>query len=164
MKCCAFRLFIKNIKWVISKTSFAILFSYLQNSPLRPSPPTHPSSQPSPHSQPPPPHSQIMPSQPFMGPRYPAGPRPVRLPQLGGDFNGVCMSSLRNIHLCKTAIYTTLNIWESFAINFRIFNRYLHKILGFYISQPCGFLNICQSFMINFWTLAVSFGIFFYDW
>lgn len=63
---------------------------YFQNSTLRPSPPTHPSSQPSPHSQPPPPHSQIMTSQPFMGPRYPAGPRPsVRMPQIGSDFNGV---------------------------------------------------------------------------
>lgn len=57
---------------------------------MRPSPPTHPSSQPSPHSQPPPPHSQMMSSQPFMGPRYPAGPRPgVRMPQIGSDFNGV---------------------------------------------------------------------------
>lgn len=28
--------------------------------------------------------------QPFMGPRYPAGPRPgVRMPQLGNEFNGV---------------------------------------------------------------------------
>ncbi|CAH1964419.1 unnamed protein product [Acanthoscelides obtectus] len=45
--------------------------------------------QPSPHSQPPPPHSQIMTQQPFMGPRYPAGPRPgVRMPQIGSDFNG----------------------------------------------------------------------------
>lgn len=26
----------------------------------------------------------------FMGPRYPAGPRPgVRMPQMGNDFNGV---------------------------------------------------------------------------
>lgn len=57
---------------------------------MRPSPPTHPSSQPSPHSQPPPPHSQMMSTQPFMGPRYPAGPRPgVRMPQIGSDFNGV---------------------------------------------------------------------------
>lgn len=55
---------------------------------MRPSPPTHPSSQPSPHSQPPP-HSQMMSTQPFMGPRYPAGPRPgVRMP-MGSDFNGV---------------------------------------------------------------------------
>lgn len=57
---------------------------------MRPSPPTHPSSQPSPHSQPPPPHTQMMSTQPFMGPRYPAGPRPgVRMPQIGSDFNGV---------------------------------------------------------------------------
>lgn len=58
---------------------------------MRPSPPTHPSNQPSPHSQPPPPHSQMMSSQPFLGPRYPAGPRPgVRMPpQIGNDFNGV---------------------------------------------------------------------------
>lgn len=64
-----------------------------QNSTMRPSPPTHPSSQPSPHSQPPPPHSQMMSTQPFMGPRYPAGPRPgVRMPQIGSDFNGVCNS------------------------------------------------------------------------
>lgn len=58
---------------------------------MRPSPPTHPSNQPSPHSQPPPPHSQMMSSQPFMGPRYPGGPRPgVRMPpQMGNDFNGV---------------------------------------------------------------------------
>lgn len=28
----------------------------------------------------------------FMGPRYPAGPRPgVRMPQMGNDFNGVCI-------------------------------------------------------------------------
>ena len=27
-----------------------------------------------------------------MGPRYPAGPRPgVRMPQMGNDFNGVCI-------------------------------------------------------------------------
>ncbi|XP_071571153.1 single-stranded DNA-binding protein 3 isoform X1 [Temnothorax nylanderi] len=60
------------------------------NSTMRPSPPTHPSSQPSPqHPQPPPPpHSQMMSTQ-FMGPRYPAGPRPgVRMPQMGNDFNG----------------------------------------------------------------------------
>ncbi|XP_063995412.1 single-stranded DNA-binding protein 3 isoform X6 [Diachasmimorpha longicaudata] len=60
------------------------------NSTMRPSPPTHPSSQPSPqHPQPPPPsHSQMMPAQ-FMGPRYPSGPRPtVRMPQMGNDFNG----------------------------------------------------------------------------
>ncbi|XP_034940192.1 single-stranded DNA-binding protein 3 isoform X1 [Chelonus insularis] len=59
------------------------------NSTMRPSPPTHPSSQPSPqHPQPPPPpHSQMMSTQ-FM-PRYPAGPRPgVRMPQMGNDFNG----------------------------------------------------------------------------
>ncbi|XP_060537443.1 single-stranded DNA-binding protein 3 isoform X4 [Cylas formicarius] len=62
---------------------------FFPNSTLRPSPPTHPSSQPSPHSQPPPPHSNIMTSQPFMNPRYPAGPRPgVRMPQIGSDFNG----------------------------------------------------------------------------
>ncbi|CAG9759263.1 unnamed protein product [Ceutorhynchus assimilis] len=62
---------------------------FFPNSTLRPSPPTHPSSQPSPHSQPPPPHSNIMTSQPFMNPRYPAGPRPgVRMPQMGSDFNG----------------------------------------------------------------------------
>lgn len=62
---------------------------------MRPSPPTHPSSQPSPHSQPPPPHTQMMSSQPFMGPRYPAGPRPgVRMPQIGSDFNGVSFLSL----------------------------------------------------------------------
>lgn len=35
----------------------------LQNSTMRPSPPTHPSTQPSPHPQPPPPHSQMMPNQ-----------------------------------------------------------------------------------------------------
>lgn len=37
-----------------------------------------------------PPHGQMMPSQPFMGPRYPGGPRPVvRMPpQMPGDFNG----------------------------------------------------------------------------
>lgn len=30
-----------------------------------------------------------------MGPRYPAGPRPgVRMPQMGNDFNGVCIISL----------------------------------------------------------------------
>ncbi|XP_053982845.1 single-stranded DNA-binding protein 3 [Hylaeus volcanicus] len=60
------------------------------NSTMRPSPPTHPSSQPSPqHPQPPPPpHSQMMSTQ-FMGPRYPPGPRPgVRMPQMGNDFNG----------------------------------------------------------------------------
>ncbi|XP_046747483.1 single-stranded DNA-binding protein 3 isoform X8 [Diprion similis] len=60
------------------------------NSTMRPSPPTHPSSQPSPqHPQPPPPpHSQMMSTQ-FMGPRYPAGPRPsVRMPQMANDFNG----------------------------------------------------------------------------
>ncbi|XP_074095511.1 sequence-specific single-stranded DNA-binding protein isoform X9 [Cotesia typhae] len=60
------------------------------NSTMRPSPPTHPSSQPSPqHPQPPPPpHSQMMSTQ-FMGPRYPSGPRPgVRMPQMGNDFNG----------------------------------------------------------------------------
>ncbi|KAJ3639515.1 hypothetical protein Zmor_002872 [Zophobas morio] len=62
---------------------------FFPNSTMRPSPPTHPSSQPSPHSQPPPPHSQMMSTQPFMGPRYPAGPRPgVRMPQIGSDFNG----------------------------------------------------------------------------
>lgn len=62
---------------------------FFSNSTMRPSPPTHPSSQPSPHPQPPPPHSQMMSSQPFMGPRYSAGPRPgVRMPQLSNDFNG----------------------------------------------------------------------------
>nr|CAD7570511.1 unnamed protein product [Timema californicum] len=62
---------------------------FFPNSTMRPSPPTHPSSQPSPHPQPPPPHSQMMSSQPFMGPRYPAGPRPgVRMPQIGNEFNG----------------------------------------------------------------------------
>lgn len=32
----------------------------------------------------------MMPNQPFMGPRYPSGPRPpVRMPQgMGNDFNG----------------------------------------------------------------------------
>ena len=81
---------------------------------MRPSPPTHPASQPSPHPQPPTPHSQMMPGQvqqsltwnqlfhscyilpsllllqPFMGPRYPGGPRPgVRMPQMGPEFGGV---------------------------------------------------------------------------
>lgn len=65
---------------------------------MRPSPPTHPSNQPSPHSQPPTPHGQMMSSQPFMGPRYPAGPRPVRMPPLGGDFNGVSVFLLSNIN------------------------------------------------------------------
>jgi len=32
--------------------------------------------------------------QPFMGPRYPAGPRPgVRMPQIGNEFNGVSKNS-----------------------------------------------------------------------
>lgn len=30
----------------------------------------------------------------FMGPRYPAGPRPgVRMPQMGNDFNGVSIKT-----------------------------------------------------------------------
>jgi len=42
----------------------SVLFGLcLQNSSMRPSPPTHPSSQQSPHPQPPPPHSQMMPGQ-----------------------------------------------------------------------------------------------------
>ena len=36
---------------------------FVQNSAMRPSPPTHPASQPSPHPQPPTPHSQMMPGQ-----------------------------------------------------------------------------------------------------
>lgn len=78
-----------------------------KNSTMRPSPPTHPSNQPSPHSQPPPPHSQMMSSQPFMGPRYPAGPRPgVRMPpQIGNDFNGVCFKIiLLNLSLMENLI------------------------------------------------------------
>nr|CAD7453740.1 unnamed protein product [Timema tahoe] len=60
---------------------------FFPNSGARPSPPTLPSSQQSPHNQPP--RTQMMSSQPFMGPRYPAGPRPgVRMPQMGSDFDG----------------------------------------------------------------------------
>ncbi|XP_032793600.1 single-stranded DNA-binding protein 3 isoform X3 [Daphnia magna] len=63
---------------------------FFPNSAMRPSPPTHPASQPSPHPQPPTPHTQMMPGQPFMGPRYPGGPRPgsVRMPQMGPEFGG----------------------------------------------------------------------------
>lgn len=62
---------------------------FFPSSTMRPSPPTHPSSQPSPHPQPPPPHGQMMGSQPYMGARYPGGPRPgVCMPNLGNDFNG----------------------------------------------------------------------------
>lgn len=55
---------------------------------MRPSPPTQ---QQSPHPQ----HGQMMPGQPFMGPRYPTGPRGgpgVRMP-MGSDFNGPTMSN-----------------------------------------------------------------------
>lgn len=46
--------------FTVQCSTLAALF---QNSTMRPSPPTHPSSQPSPHPQPPPPHSQMMSSQ-----------------------------------------------------------------------------------------------------
>ncbi|XP_025410181.1 single-stranded DNA-binding protein 3-like isoform X2 [Sipha flava] len=61
--------------------------SFFPNSSMRPSPPSHPSAQQSPHSQPPS-HGQMISNQPFMGPRYPGGPRPgIRMSQLGNDFN-----------------------------------------------------------------------------
>lgn len=42
----------------------------------------------------------------FMGPRYPAGPRPgVRMPQMGNDFNGVST---------KTNLYITISAWIIF--------------------------------------------------
>jgi len=70
---------------------------FFPNSAMRPSPPTHPASQPSPHPQPPTPHSQMMPGQPFMGPRYPGGPRPgVRMPQMGPEFGGVSVIEYSN--------------------------------------------------------------------
>ncbi|CAI6371666.1 unnamed protein product [Macrosiphum euphorbiae] len=60
---------------------------FFPNSSMRPSPPSHPSAQQSPHSQPPS-HGQMLSNQPFMGPRYPGGPRPgIRMSQLGNDFN-----------------------------------------------------------------------------
>lgn len=35
----------------------------------------------------------------FMGPRYPAGPRPgVRMPQMGNDFNGVSNMEIYSSH------------------------------------------------------------------
>lgn len=66
--------FIWNGGWVCSASAsvWRCVFGWLamvecgvlQNSAMRPSPPTHPSSQPSPqHPQPPPPHSQMMSSQ-----------------------------------------------------------------------------------------------------
>lgn len=84
---------------------------------MRPSPPTHPSSQPSPHSQPPPPHSQMMSSQPFMGPRYPAGPRPgVRMPQIGSDFNGV--SVLINVISLSLSRFLSTSLYLQYSLVF----------------------------------------------
>uniref|UniRef100_A0A2H8TVH6 Single-stranded DNA-binding protein 3 n=1 Tax=Melanaphis sacchari TaxID=742174 RepID=A0A2H8TVH6_9HEMI len=60
---------------------------FFPNASMRPSPPSHSSAQQSPHSQPPS-HGQMLSNQPFMGPRYPGGPRPgIRMSQLGNDFN-----------------------------------------------------------------------------
>lgn len=58
-----------------------------QNSHLRPSPPQQQPPQQQPPPPPPPPHSQMIQNQGFMSPRYPGGPRPVRMPPQH-EFNG----------------------------------------------------------------------------
>lgn len=46
-----------------------------------------------------------------MGPRYPAGPRPgVRMPQMGNDFNGVCIIILLIDQTIKSTSKTLINI------------------------------------------------------
>lgn len=65
-----------------------------------------------------------MSSQPFMGPRYPAGPRPgVRMPQIGSDFNGVRMKcvhiSLISFALCTESLF--------FIMILKIIPIYIHN-------------------------------------
>lgn len=59
----------------------------------------------------------------FMGPRYPAGPRPgVRMPQMGNDFNGVSIWEF------------IIHIWLMFDI-FVIIEKYFENILLKYINK-----------------------------